>query len=110
MQALKGRALASPPTKALLDEIRTHRMGMEATLTAVTILQCNDGSMAMTMKENLKTDLSRAVEEMKNLNRVLATTSRPTGAITTLRVISVEQPSEDLDRKRTAHHTDVNNR
>jgi hypothetical protein len=107
VQALKGQALVSPPTKALLDEIRTHRIGMEATLAAVTILQCDDGSMAISVKENLKMGLSRAIEEM---NRILTTTSQPIGAITTLRVISVEKLSEDLDCERTTHHTDVNNR
>jgi hypothetical protein len=78
-------------------------MGMKATLVAITILQCNDSSMAMSVKENLKTDLSRAIEEM---NRVLTTTSRPTQAITMPRVISVEKPSEDLDCECMAHHTD----
>ena len=82
-------------------------MGMKATLVAITILQCNDSSMAMSVKENLKTDLSRAIEEM---NRVLTTTSRPTQAITMPRVISVEKPSEDLDCECMAHHTDINTR
>ena len=107
VQTLKGRALVSPPTKALLYEIRMHRMGMKAMLVAITILWCNDSSMAMSVKENLKTDLSRAIEEM---NHVLTTTSQPTRAITTPRVISVEKLSEDLDCKHMAHHTDINTR
>lgn len=103
-QALKNRALESPPTRVLFDEIRTHKMGLEATLAAVTILWCQDGSVAMRLKENLKTDLRKSIDESNN---VLTTTTA--GPVTASGIISAQLPSEDLSRKRTTH-TDINNR
>ncbi len=38
MWAFKGRALGSSPTRALLDKIKVHQMGLEATLAAITVL------------------------------------------------------------------------
>ena len=38
MRAFKGWVLGSSPTRALLDEIKAHRMGLEATLAAITVL------------------------------------------------------------------------
>ena len=57
MQAFKARVLGSSPTRALLDEIKAHRMGLEATLVAITVLWCQDGSRAMSVKEGLRKDL-----------------------------------------------------
>ena len=106
MRAFKGRALASPPTRALLDEIKEHRIGLEATLAAVTILWCQDGSRAMSVKEGLRRDLRKSIEEVNNVKQVLTTSA---GAVTTCRRISAEKPSEYLSREHTTH-TDLNDR
>ena len=101
LQALMDRAPESPPTRALLDGIRTHKMGLEATLAAVTILWCQDGSVAMRLKENLKTDLQKNIDESNNL---LATTTA--GPVTVCGIISAQLPSEDLSCKCTTY-TDI---
>jgi hypothetical protein len=104
MRAFKARALGSSPTRALLDEIKAHRMGLEATLAAVTVLWCQDGSRAMSVKEGLRRDLRKSIEEINNVKQVLTTT-----AITTCRTISAEKPSEYLSCEHTTH-TDLNER
>ena len=106
MRAFKHRALASSPTRTLLDEIKAHQMGLEATLAAVTVLWFQDGSRAMGVKEGLRRDLQKSIEEINNVKQVLTTTA---GAITMCRTISAEKPSEYLSREHTTH-TDINNR
>lgn len=107
IQVLKSRILASPPTSSLLDEIKTHRTEMEATLATLTVLWCNDGSVAMRAKENLELQLQEGIEDLKQLKRVLA--SNPAGP-NTCKPIGIENPGEDLDHERTIHLTDVENR
>jgi len=106
MRAFKGQALALSPTRALLDEIKVHRMGLEATLVAVTVLWCQDGSRVMSMKEGLRRDLRKSIEEINNVKQVLTTTA---GAITMCRTISAENLSEYLSHEHTTH-TDLNDR
>ena len=106
MQAFKGQALGSSLTRALLDEIKAHRMGLEAMLAVVTVLWCQDGSRAMSMKEGLRRDLQKSIKEINNVKQVLTTTAR---AVTTCRTISAEKPSEYLSCEHTTH-TDLNDR
>ncbi|KAH9174104.1 hypothetical protein EDB89DRAFT_1904819 [Lactarius sanguifluus] len=64
MKALRYRTAALPPTRSLVDEIKTHRMEMETTLANLTVLWCSDGSTAMCMKENLMLQLREVIEEL----------------------------------------------
>ncbi|KAH9016472.1 hypothetical protein EDB84DRAFT_1443105 [Lactarius hengduanensis] len=77
IQALKNRVPASPPTRSLLDEIKTHRIEMEATLATLTVLWCSDGSVATRVKGDLELQLQEGIEDTKRLKRVL--TSTPVG-------------------------------
>ena len=81
-------------------------MGFEATLAAVTVLWCQAGSRAMSVKEDLRRDLRKTIEEINNVKQVLTTTA---GAVTTCRTISAEKPSEYLSCEHTTH-TDLNDR
>lgn len=99
MRAFKARALGSSLTRALLDEIKAHRMGLEATVAAVTVLWCQDGSRAMSVKEGLRRDLRKSIDEINNVKQVLTAA----GAVTTRRTISAEKPSEYLSREHTTH-------
>ena len=76
IQALKSRALASPPTRPLLDEVRMHWIEAQTTLAALTVFWCNDGSVAMRMKEDLKSRLLEEIEDMRVL------TNAPIGPVT----------------------------
>ena len=106
MRAFKARALGSSPTRALLDEIKVHLMGLEATLAAVTILWCQDSSRAMSVKEGLRKDLQKSIEEINNVKQVLTTTA---GAVTMCRTISAGKPSEYLSCEHTTR-TDLDER
>ncbi len=106
MQAFKGWALGLSPTRALLDEIKAHQMGLEAMLAAITVLWCQNGSRVMSVKEGLRRDLWKSIKEINNVKQVLTTTAR---AITTCRTISAEKPSEYLSHEHTTH-TDLNDR
>ena len=108
MEALKGRILASPPTVSILDEIKTHRIEMEATLATLTVLWCSDGSVATRMKGDLELQLQEGIEDTKRLKRVL--TSTLAGPNQCKLVIDIEKPGENPNHGYTIHHTDVKNR
>lgn len=80
---------------------------MEATLATLTVLWCNDSSVATRTKEDLELQLQDGLKEMRQLKSAL--TSNPAGP-NTCRLIEIEKPSEDLDHEYTIHHTDANNR
>jgi hypothetical protein len=92
LRAFKGQALTSEPTRALLDEIDAHRVGMQRTLAAVIILWCQDGSIAEGLREKLKANLGKGLEEINDLKHALTTTITARG----IPVIHAERPSEDL--------------
>jgi hypothetical protein len=106
MEAFKKRALGSQPTRALLNEIDTHRVGLETTLAAVIVIWCQDGSIAISARDHLDTALRKSIKEINDLKEVLNITTKGVGSVT---VISAKQPSEDWSLERTAH-TDVSNR
>ena len=107
-QALKSQIQASPPTRALLEGIETHRTEMEAILAALIVLWCDGSSLAMHTKEDLEQQLREGIEDLKQLKRAL--TSNQAG-LKTCKVIEIENPSEHLDHEHsTMHHTDINNR
>lgn len=92
--SLKSQALASPPTRALLNVIKTHRTNMETTLAAINTLWFPVGSLGMTMKEGLKMYLQKNIEDVNDLKGVLlADTGK---LVSTRRIIGAEPPSEDL--------------
>ena len=97
--AFKSEALASEPTRALLEKIDAHCMGMQRTMTAVINLWCQDGLVAESLRENLKTNLQKSIEEINNLKHALRVTAIPAGGIP---IIHAEQPSEDSSHECTA--------
>lgn len=107
MQALRGRAPASPPTRSLLDEIKAHRVEADVTLAALTALWCSSSLVATHLKEDLELQLREGIEDMKRLKHALA--GAPVGP-GTYRLIETEKPGEDLNRERAAHGTDGKNR
>ncbi|KAI9439151.1 hypothetical protein H4582DRAFT_2075806 [Lactarius indigo] len=96
MQDLKSRVITSLSTKSLLDEIKTHRIEMEATLATLTVLWCSDGSVATRVKEDLELQLQEGIEDMKRLKRVLAST--PAGPNKCKLVIDIEKLDKDFLR------------
>ena len=80
---------------------------MEAILATLTVLWCNDSSVATRTKEDLELQLRDGLKDMRQLKSAL--TSNPAGP-KTCRLIEIEKPSEDLDHEYTIHHTDINNR
>ena len=91
MQTLTSRVLEPPPTRVLLDEIKMHRIKLETTLAAVTNLWCQDGSLAMSVKEELEMNLRRGIEEIHDFKRTLTTTA---GNVATCRIIGAYRPSK----------------
>ena len=74
-----------------------HWIEVQTTLAALTVFWCNDGSVAMRMKEYLKSRLLEEIEDMRVLSNA------PTGPVT-CKLIEIEKPSEHLDYGHTAHH------
>jgi hypothetical protein len=72
-----------------------HRTKLETTLAAITNLWCQDGSLAMSTKEELEMNLRRVVKEIHDYKRTLTTTA---GNETMCRMISANGPSEALPR------------
>jgi hypothetical protein len=107
IQDLKNRISALPPTRSLIDEIKTHRTDMENMLAILTVLWCHHNSAATHAKEDLEQQLQKGIKDLKQLKSVL--TSNPAGP-STCRVIDIEKPSEDLDPEYTMHHTNLKNR
>lgn len=107
VQALTSQAPSSPPTRALFDEIKKRRMEMEATLAAVNTIWCESGSMAMGIRENLKNNLQKGIEDMRNLKNVL-TNLVEVG--TTRQIIRANKPSKDRRRTHIYDITEGNNR
>ncbi|KAI0280567.1 hypothetical protein BC826DRAFT_1112023 [Russula brevipes] len=95
VQALTSQAPSSPPTRALFDKIKKRRMGMEATLAAVNNIWCKNGSMAMSIREDLKNNLQKGIEDMRKLKNVLTNLAE---VGTTHQIISANKPSKDLRR------------
>jgi hypothetical protein len=109
---LKSRALASSstPSKLLIDEIETHHIEMEATLATLIALGCNDSSVAIRAKQELKLTLRSDIEDIKQLRNVLTNAGTSGLPVTTRKVISIEKPGEVLGRKDPVHNTDINRR
>ena len=74
-----------------------HWIEAQTTLAALTVFWCNDGSVAMRMKEDLKSRLLEEIEDMRVL------TNAPIGPVT-CKVIEIEKLSENLECEHTAHH------
>ena len=104
LRALKSQAQASEPTRALLDEIDAHRVGMQRTMATVINLWCQDGSVAGVLREKLKINLRESIKEINDLKHAL--TAITAGGIP---IIEAERPSEDCSREHTAH-TNFSNR
>jgi hypothetical protein len=94
MQGLKSRALAPSPNTSLLEEAKLHHTGMEATLAALTALWCGDSSVAIGLKQDLKSKLQKNIEDIKRFKHVLANTDTPGMPVTMCKVIDVDKPSE----------------
>jgi len=104
LRALKSQAQASEPTRALLNDIDAHRVGMQRTMATIINLWCQDGSVAGVLREKLKTDLQESFEEINDLKHALT-------AITAgIPIIEAERPSEDCSRECTAHTNLINRR
>jgi len=102
--AFKNHALASQPTKALLDEMNTHQTGLMTTQAAVTALCCQHSPIAMGLQEDLKIYLRKCIEDIDNLKHTLTNAT----AIGTT-VIRAQRPGEDCSDERIAH-IDVDDR
>ena len=98
MLAFKSRALASQPTKAVLDEMNAHRTGLMSTQAAVTTLWCQHGSTAMRLQKDLKIDLGKSIMDIDNLKHTLTNTTT-IGAT----VIRAQLPGEDRRHERIAY-------
>jgi hypothetical protein len=107
IQNLKNPTLTSPPTKSLIDEIKTRRTEMETMLATLIVLWCNHDPVATRTKEDLELQLQKGIKDLKQLKSVL--TRKPAGP-STCKVIEIEKPSEDLDHAYIMHSTDVKNR
>jgi hypothetical protein len=83
-----------------------HRMKLETTLVAVTNIWCQEGSLAMSVKEELKMNLQRGIEEINDFKRTVTTTA---GNVTRCRIISTNRSSEISAVNYTAH-TDIGDR
>src|ERR1700744_568890 len=106
IQALKSQIQASLPTRALLEEIKTHRMKMESMLAALIVLWCDDSSAAMHAKGDLERQLREGIEDLKRLKRMLTSNT----GLSTCKLIEIENPSKHVDHEYTMHHTDIKNR
>jgi hypothetical protein len=91
----------------LLDETKRHRIETEAILATLTVLWCNDGSVAMRAKGTLELQLREGIEDTKQLNHVLS--NNLTGP-NTCKLIDIEKTGEDLNHEHAIHLTDVANR
>jgi hypothetical protein len=110
LQDLNSRALASSPTGPLLKDINTHHLEMEAILAALTAVWCKDSSVAIQMKQDLKSELRENIQDIEHLKNVLTNANTPGVSDTTRKVITVDKQSKVLDRERTVHYTDVSGR
>jgi hypothetical protein len=98
MLAFKSRALASQPTKAVLDEMNAHRTGLMSTQAAVTTLWCQHGSTAMRLQKDLKIDLGKSITDIDDLKHTLTNTTT-IGAT----VIRAQLPGEDRSHERITY-------
>ena len=104
-RTLKSQALTSEPTRALLDEIDAHRVGMQRTMAAIINLWCRDGSVAEGLKEKLKANLQKSIKEINDLKHGLTTTTARD-----IPIIHAERPSEYCNCDHVQRNTNFNNR
>jgi hypothetical protein len=90
----------------LLEEIKTHYIGMEKTLAVLIALGCKGSPVATQEKEELKLKLRSNIEDIKH---VLTNANASTSGLPR-KVISIEKPGKVLDSTDTVHHTDINGR
>ncbi|KAF8272442.1 hypothetical protein EI94DRAFT_1697358 [Lactarius quietus] len=65
IQNLKSPILTSPPTKSLIDEIKTRRTEMETMLATLIVLWCNHDPVVMRTKKDLELQLQKGIRDLK---------------------------------------------
>jgi len=96
LHTFKSQALVSEPTRALLDKIDAHCMGMQRMMVAVINLWCQDCLIVESLRGNLRTNLQKSIKEINDLNHAL--TAVPVGGIL---IIHAKQLSEDSSHECT---------
>jgi hypothetical protein len=92
-QDLKSQALASP-SKSLLKEIKTCCLEMQASLAALTALWCEDSSVAVRVKQDLRSKLQENIEDIRHLEGVLTNACTPAAPTTTRKVNGADKPGK----------------
>jgi hypothetical protein len=111
MQDLKSRALAPSLNTSLLEEAKLHHTEMEATLATLTALWCKDSSVAISLKQDLKSKLQKNIEDIKHFKHVLTNTGTPGMPVTMCKMIDVDKPGGfSIVNKRVVHSTDLGGR
>jgi hypothetical protein len=93
IEALKSRVLVSSSSRALLDEIKAHRKGIDEILARVNVLWFDHGSSPSKMKEALEKKLKNGIKDIDNLEHVLATTA--VRAFGSCKIVSPTHPGGD---------------
>jgi hypothetical protein len=97
LQDLKRVAPVLSVGKPLLKEIKAHRLEMEATLAALTALWCKDSSVAMRLKQELRSKLQEGIECSRHMGGELTGAGASDALITKRGVIDVDKPGKALN-------------
>jgi hypothetical protein len=99
--------VSSSSSKSLLEEIKTHHIGMETTLTVLIAFGCRGSSVAVQAKEELKVKLQSNIEDINHLRDVL--TNASTSSLPIMhKVISIDKSGgSSIIKIPIVHHADV---